>query len=194
MILPKETLRYGEATGDALVVRTGHPSNRRKVRRGQHAHRAARSGVWAGYMVCWMVVVAVSLFLASRQMTLARLGYQIEAAQKELALAQRDTEHLRYQVSQLESLTRVEAAARSLGMVPAKQRTAEFTPAGSAVATSTSGKAVQSRTAAQTKSGLLSSLARAVLTAIGKQAEASPGRLRNPERLPTDHGQVRPPW
>lgn len=189
MILPKETMRYGEATGEVAMARSGHPSYRHRARR-RSARAVARPGAWAGYMVCWMVVVAVSLFLASRQMALANLGYRAEAARGDLALAQRDSDYLRYQVSQLESLSRVEAAARSLGLVPAKQRVAVFTPSGSnagsnlasaptsgaTVAASGLGKVAAARPATPTKGGILSFLARAVLSVLGKQAEASPGR------------------
>ena len=189
MILPNETMRYGTAASEVAVSRPGHPSYRQRARR-RSARRVARPGAWAGYMACWMVVVAISLLLASRQMTLANLGYQVEAAKKDLALAQRDSDYLRYQVSQLESLTRVEAAAKGIGLVPARERVAEFTPAGSATAgnlasggksgatavADLSRKVAAASQAVPTKGGILSSLARAVLTVFGKQVEASPNR------------------
>jgi hypothetical protein len=171
VILTKETFRYGEVT-DPTTGRSPvrEPAPHRAARRAPRA--AAQPGVWAVYMACWLLVLMVSLFMAERQMSMTRIGYRIGDARKELALLQREGQHLGYQVAALDSLARVEGAARSLGLVSPTQRVAVLPAAVTTAVAPTPGTVAR----AERKPGILSSIARAIGFLLGRAVEAGPTR------------------
>lgn len=71
-------------------------------------------GVVAIGLVCCLM--ALALLICARQAEVAKVGYEIVALRKELAVLQAEYQRLEVQVARLQSFDRIEGAAAKLGM------------------------------------------------------------------------------
>ena len=104
-------------------------SNKRRRSGGvRHSHnRQNKASIWQRHpeytlLVCFALCLSLAISMVALPASSAEKGYQIVASQQELARLEREAARLKLEVSRLESLERIEQAARfELGMVDAQE-------------------------------------------------------------------------